>query len=271
MKTPIERGVSAPAWDAYRAACKAANIDIEARDDKRITQAIGTAAASAGFHFKDGTLNGQNYSAAIDLSVRDLSKSQIATWLEELCGQGFVAFYRNWPGNLHIHGNFCGVPMKRQLDRQNEDFFAGRDGLVGHSRITQEWWYPELERRLIPQKMFAISNGASPRVCTRADVVKVPQVPPTYALYVGNDPKPRLWMPVEDGVSMAPVRAWGAIMGFDVQYDPKTHSVEFDGNDSPIAVKLIAGVGHAPLRQLASEAGLYVVFDPDAREVTVTK
>lgn len=269
----IERGMLPDALAAYRDASGAARIDIESRDDLRLVQLIGLAAASAGYHKPEGTHNGLPYTTAADCSVRGLTNTQQATWIDELCMAGFIPFKRNWPGNEHIHMNWAGAPMKAQLDMQNEDFFAGRDGLVGHRRIDQEWWYPELEARKIPEAMFRISNprnGTPGRFVTKEDVLPASRAM-SYGLYTQGNPRVRLWMPVIDGVSYAPVRAWGEIMGFDVQYSPATHTVQFDSHaDSPIAVKIIAGVGHAPIRQLAAEAGLRIVaFDVAQRKVTV--
>lgn len=271
MKSPILRGMARPAFEALVIASKNARIDIDSRDDKRVVQAIGDAKASAGFHHQDGILEGQPYTAAVDLSVRDLNNTQIATWLECLCAQGFVAFFRNWPGNLHIHGNYCGVPQKRQLDVQNEDFFHGRDGLRGHRRIDDEWWYPEHELRIIPEKMFYISNCAvSPRVCTRADVVP-PVAPPAMGLYLNDEAKPRLPMPLVDGVSYAPVREWGEKMGFEVYWDAKTDAISYDGKVQPLAIRKIDSLIYAPIRQLARAAGLKVEVDLKAHQVRVSR
>lgn len=275
MVNPLRRrGVADVAYEAYAIASKNARIDIDSRADKRVVQAIGDAKASAGYHHKDGTLDGVEYTAAIDLSVKGLNKTQIATWLEELCRAGFVAFYRNWTGNLHIHANYAGLPQKRQLDGQNEDFFAGRDGLVGHRRIDSEWWYPEKEVRKIPEKMFRQSNpktGAGKVVkspLALPPTVAIPETP-TIALHLGEEAKPRFWMPVLDGVSYAPVRAFGSALGLQTDYDPATNSIKYDSEDQPIALKIVAGVGHAPIRQLADAVGLKTKYQANERKVVV--
>jgi len=50
----------------------------------RIVQTIGNAPASAGYHLADGSVNGHPYTAAVDLSVKNLSATQIRNLLERL-------------------------------------------------------------------------------------------------------------------------------------------------------------------------------------------
>ena len=109
----------------------------------RITQTIGTAPASAGYHLADGTASGRAYCAAVDLRSRDLSTAQLRALLDRLWSNGFVAWYRQpgsdgWPasGAPHIHAVFAGVVMKSQLRAQVRDFLIGRNGLTSHTRYT---------------------------------------------------------------------------------------------------------------------------------------
>lgn len=273
MKNPLRaRGMCDYAFEAYFLASHRASIDIDAREDKRVMQAIGDAVASHGYHHQDGVLDNSPYTAACDLSVHGLTRMQIASWLEELCIAGFVAFYRNWAGNTHIHANYCGVPQKRQLDGQNEDFFAGRDGLVGHRRIDDEWWFPERERRRVPEKMFRVSNGPHPQVVRSPIFMPASMpVPPSYAFYLNNEASPRFWMPVRDGVALAPVRAFGSALGFDVAYLPDKKQIEYDGEDVPVALTMIEGIAHSPVRQLVREVGLQMAVNPEMRRVTVSR
>ncbi|UJR84763.1 hypothetical protein [Sandaracinus amylolyticus] len=113
----------------------------------RITQTIGDAAASAGFHASDGTVDGMAYTAAIDLRTRDMSESEIRALLERLGTHGFAAWYRkpgsdDWPSNQapHIHAVFAGVPMKSVLRSQVRDFLLGRNGLSTHDPYG--FWRP---------------------------------------------------------------------------------------------------------------------------------
>ena len=282
----LARGMADFAWEAYALASENAGIDIDARDDRRVVQAIGDAAASKGYHHADGVLGSIQYTAAADLSVRGLTRTQIATWLECLCEAGFVAFYRNWPGNQHIHANYAGLPQKRALDGQNEDFFNGRDGLVGRRRVDDEWWFPEKELRRIPEAMFRISNGRNPRAVrsplaqkreqamreAAAGQTPAPEPGFTYGFCLNDEAKPRFWMPVYEGVSYAPVRAFGSALGFDTVYVPEKRQIEYDGQDVPVALKVVAGVGHAPVRQLVREVGLKIAdVDASTRKVVVTR
>ena len=276
MNNPLRsKGMADVAFVAYDLGMKNANIDIYKRDDLRVVQALGNAPASAGFHKSDGILYGVPYTAAVDVSVKGLSNTQIATVVEELCRVGFSSFYRNWPGNLHIHGDYAGVPQKPQLDRQQEDFFAGKDGLAGHRRADQEWWYPSVELRAIPERMFRLSNparGAGVVVPCPLPNQTAPKEQLTYGFYLNDEARPRFWMPVFDGVAMAPVRAFGAALGLDVEYQPATQSITFEGKDQPIALKLVSGVGHAPIRQLVGEVGLRIqTVDAVNRKVVVTR
>ena len=106
----------------------------------RITQTIGSALASAGYHASDGTSNGQYYCAAVDLRTRDLSTAQVRSLLEQLGRNGFAAWYSQpgadgWPSSQspHIHAVFAGVRMKSQLRGQVRDFLESRNGLSSYS------------------------------------------------------------------------------------------------------------------------------------------
>lgn len=133
MKRPY--GMAPWQFASYIRACEKAHVS-----PQRISQTIGNAPASAGFHAQDGMARedgyGYDYCAAIDLSVRGLDAVQIRRVLDSLTDAGYAPWYRAWKGNRHIHMVFVGYPMKRQLRAQVRDFFAGRTGLVGHARET---------------------------------------------------------------------------------------------------------------------------------------
>lgn len=125
-----------------------------------ITQTIGDAAASAGYHAIDGRVNGEPYCAAVDLSVRGLSNAQIRDLLRRLGQNGFAAWYRQpghdgWPAHLapHIHAVFTGVRMKSQLRGQVRDFLNGLNGLTSHLRY--EFWRPAAEVLRITRLLFS--------------------------------------------------------------------------------------------------------------------
>ena len=288
LKRP--NGMTQFAWEAYQAASDAANINIAASEIARVVQAYGNAVPSAGTHLyeprtKDPQhdverfkLDGEFYSAAADLSVMNptrLTNTQIATWIEELCRAGFIAFYRTAPFSPHIHTVYAGVRMKPILLSQCKDFFAARNGLVSHTSIEDKFWCPSDTLRDIPRAMFKESNGNNPQP-VRSPIMhgKVDVALPTYALFLNDNLI--LHMPVIDGVALAPVRAWGSALGFDVNWIPEKQSVQFvqkDGKvvDLPIAIKLIAKVGHAPIRQLAAFSNLKLSVDNAQRKVTITR
>lgn len=131
-KALLKSGLHPDASDRLRC------IGIDAAD---ISQTIGSAAASAGYHAKDGTADGQPYTAAVDLRTGGLSESQIRTLLGKLAAQGFAAWYRKpgsdgWPSDEapHIHAVYAGCAMKAELDGQVKDYRAGLNGLVSHTR-----------------------------------------------------------------------------------------------------------------------------------------
>lgn len=108
-----------------------------------ISQTIGNAPASAGYHAKDGTANGLPYTAAIDIRTVGRTESQIRALLSDLGQQGFAAWYRKpgsdgWPSSEapHIHAVYAGCAMKVQLDGQVKDYHAGLNGLSSHTRYT---------------------------------------------------------------------------------------------------------------------------------------
>lgn len=267
--TDLQRphGMPRVAFEAYQIGSERAEINIAARDDLRLVQIIGNAAASKGFHHAElgesgiVRIAGEEYAACYDLSVRGLKWAQIAVWLEELCRVGFTPFYRykgSFRNNLHIHCNYAGVPMKEPLQRQVLDYFQQLDGLVGHKKIDDDL-YPSPELVAIPKAMFALSNGANPHVVS-APTKRTP-VTQSYALYLGSQTKPVLWMPLADGVALAPVRAYGTALGFDVEWNKVTGGVSFNGRDLPIAHTNIAGVMHSPIRALAKFSGFKLRLD----------
>ena len=129
----------------------------------RISQTIGTAAASAGYHAQDGTIDGHAYCAATDLSTSGLSHTEIRALLGRLADGGFAAFYRRpgydgWPSDEapHIHAIYAGVPMKWQLDGQVTDWLNGRNGLTSHTAYT--FWQPSDAQRAHVRALFNASN-----------------------------------------------------------------------------------------------------------------
>ncbi|MBL8678091.1 MAG: hypothetical protein JNK05_02955 [Myxococcales bacterium] len=126
----------------------------------QISQTIGGAPASAGYHLQDGTSMGLAYCAATDLRTGGMSETQIRALLEALALNGFAAWYRKpgsdgWPSSEapHIHAVFAGVVMKTQLRGQVRDWLLGLNGLASHT--TYRFWTPSARARGIVRLLFS--------------------------------------------------------------------------------------------------------------------
>jgi len=129
------RGMHPRAFRAYIRAC----YDAQVSPDNRVMQTIGDAPASKGVHASDGTLDGVEYCAAVDLRTKDLTKQQIKTLLKCLAINGFCAWYRfegSFTNNRHIHAIFAALPMKPALKKQVAAFLVDRNGLANNERET---------------------------------------------------------------------------------------------------------------------------------------
>jgi hypothetical protein len=161
---PTAPAPTAPGWAAcpHRALLHS-GLHPEASDRLRcagvaaaqITQTIGDAPASAGYHAADGTADGHAYCAAVDLRARGLTDTQLRALLDRLGRNGFAAWYRRpgsdgWPASEapHIHAVFSGVVMKSQLRAQVRDFLLGLNGLSSHTRY-RFWVAPTLIKTIV--------------------------------------------------------------------------------------------------------------------------
>jgi hypothetical protein len=113
-------GMAPEPFRAYIRACTNAGVH-----PWRISQTIGEAPRSAGYHKLDGTIeeNGRlyEYSAAVDMAALDLSDRRREIFMEALAKQGFASFWRagpGWKNSEHIHAIYCLIPMKPQLRQQ---------------------------------------------------------------------------------------------------------------------------------------------------------
>jgi uncharacterized protein YraI len=113
----------------------------------RVSQTIGNAVASAGYHAADGTVNGVQYCAATDVRTIGLTESQIRSTLESMARLGLAGWYRKpgfdgWPSSEapHIHVVFAGAPMKSQLSAQVSDWLVGKNGLTSHTTYQFYTW-----------------------------------------------------------------------------------------------------------------------------------
>lgn len=97
----------------------------------------GGVTASAGTHDGGGVL---------DVSVDGMTDKQIRAAVKWKRRAGFAAWYRNWPGNRHIHAVLLG---HRSASPGAKDQMAAylnrRDGLAGNLLDTS--WRPKRRRR----------------------------------------------------------------------------------------------------------------------------
>jgi hypothetical protein len=111
----------------------------------RMTQGINHVMSRGNVHYTDGSLNGQPYTGAADISVRCLTAAQIKTLLARLAEVGFAAWYRkpgedDWTGPPHIHAVWAGCSLKPILQRQVRSWLDGRNGLG--SDAVYKFWQP---------------------------------------------------------------------------------------------------------------------------------
>ena len=100
--------------------------------EERLTNGLNRSEARSNYHGVDFTLEGVDYSAAIDISVRCLEEDEIRDLLDELSMKGFAGWYRKkgedgWKGINHIHAVWVAAPLKRQLKDQIKNWLAGRN------------------------------------------------------------------------------------------------------------------------------------------------
>jgi hypothetical protein len=154
-----KRGIHIEAFEALVQACYTCKISPD-----RIGQTLGHAKASVGTHAKDGLFTNETgrkeaYSAAVDLSIRDIDESQENELLLRLRDNGFAAWRRSsgsFASTPHIHAVFCGVKMKKILQEQVEDFFHNRDGLAGHRR---DWFWFQHRNREKTHRLYLMFNA----------------------------------------------------------------------------------------------------------------
>jgi len=135
----------------------------------QITQTVGSAPASAGFHSSEGTIDGHAYTSCVDLSWNLAS----ASFKSHLVEAGFVPFFRypasGWLQSKHIHAIFVGLkdhngnvrilPGPRQ---QIIDAYKGLNGLAGHSAYRGDYTFTDDEKA----KIKAAYAGWVPDIAT---------------------------------------------------------------------------------------------------------
>ena len=127
----------------------------------RITQGINHSHEPRNVHDTDGTIDGVDYTGAVDISVRCLTASQIQSLLGRLAELGFAGWYRkdgqdDWSGPPHIHAVWAGCRLKPILRRQVESWLSGGTGL-GSDR-PYRFWQPSAEMKDIVRALYEKLN-----------------------------------------------------------------------------------------------------------------
>jgi len=127
----------------------------------RITQGINHSPERGNVHDTDGTLNGNAYTGAVDISVRCLTQAQIKALLASLANAGFAGWYRkagqdDWTGPPHVHAIWAGCRLKPVLRQQVEDWVAGLNGLS--SNQSYQFWQPSSEMKDKVAKLYRATN-----------------------------------------------------------------------------------------------------------------
>lgn len=123
--------------------------------DHRITQALNKSTAKDNYHNVDGFVNDQEYTAAVDISVRCLNTDKIRSLLSKLAASGFAGWYRmdgtdGWHGPPHVHAVWTGAKLKPILRWQVDSWIEGRNGL-GSNRKYKFWQPSDYERLKISE------------------------------------------------------------------------------------------------------------------------
>lgn len=111
----------------------------------RITQGLNNKVAGGNVHGVDTTHEGKEVTAAIDISVRCLSDSDIKKLLDTLASRNIIGWLRrkgqdHWPGPDHIHAVWVGDQLKQRLKLQVESWLLGKNGLA--SDKPYQFWSP---------------------------------------------------------------------------------------------------------------------------------
>jgi hypothetical protein len=127
----------------------------------RITQGINHSADKGNVHDTDVTIDGKPYTAAVDISVRCLTESQIKALLTRLAEAGFAGWYRRegrdgWTGPPHVHAVWAGSRLKSFLRYQIESWLDGGNGLGTNQ--PYRFWQPSEEMKAKVQSLYRRFN-----------------------------------------------------------------------------------------------------------------
>lgn len=139
--------------------------------DHRVSQSLNTDRTDPrNYHWADSKIEGQEVSAAVDLSVecgstksakQPLDPNEIKQLLSALTDAGFVAWYRKngqdgWIGGDHVHAVYAKEPLKPQLQRQIASWLEGRTGLKNNAPYS--FWSPTDSQKLAVRTAYEASK-----------------------------------------------------------------------------------------------------------------
>lgn len=125
-----------------------------------ISQGLGNAKASGVYHYAEPN---SKYTAALDVSVRSKSKPDIEKLVRNMRLNGWAVWFRScssnsdWCGNEHIHGAYAGVPTKKELQGQINDFVVGKDGMKGDG-YDREFPVTEQEKQIVSKTRKSVKT-----------------------------------------------------------------------------------------------------------------
>jgi len=224
-------------------------------EDGQITQTVGNAPASKGFHAAEGHIDGHDYSSCVDLSYSLASRA----FQERMVEGGWAPFprdYGSFSSNRHIHAVFIGLRDDRGQCRilpgprqQIVDATRNRNGLVGHAPLPVKWRFTETQR----EAMLKAYRAWVPDIAT--------------GVWLEGWKRIRCYAWLEQHVARCDVRSLLEALGAEVVYN---------GGDTLITAKRdgkILDLSHADLsleggqftrgnvRQLAKACGYEVGFE----------
>jgi len=109
-----------------------------------MTQVVGTATASAGYHLAEGYIDGRPYTSCADLAAHDRFLTR--AWASRAYAAKRIAFFRDYQDHMSQHIHVVSVGLRDQWGRtriqpgprmQIIDFIRGLNGLVNHRAIRQ--------------------------------------------------------------------------------------------------------------------------------------
>jgi hypothetical protein len=162
-------------------------------------------------------------------------------------------FLRYGPTKNGYRAHHCGFVIEVDDDGKRFDTVEGNTNLSGGSEGIGVF---QRIRKVAPEYRFV----------RWADLVEE-KAPSTWALHLNGVLLDRV--PVLNGRSFAPLRAFGEALGYTVSWDHEAQLVRY--NEEPLTLEntVINGRAYAPLRELVAEIDGSLRIDADEKEIYV--